>query len=153
MGASTTAREALIAEAIGDVTLLLDRLDALGPTLDEVRQGLAQAAGGLDARLAAFETRMAALTEHAKVRAVDHIVRRTDQVARQALEAQTRAMEEAARAALHKELDPALQRLALPLRQLVQRVNRPWEQWLTHAATAVAASAATWLMAAWLWAS
>ena len=37
------------------------------------------------------------------------------------------------------------------LQQLVQRVDRPWEQWLTHAATAVVASAATLASAAYLW--
>ena len=33
-------------------------------------------------------------------------------------------------------IEPALQRLAMPLPCLVQKGGRPWEQWLTHAATA-----------------
>jgi hypothetical protein len=40
---------------------------------------------------------------------------------------------------------------AMPLQRLVQKVDRPWQQWLTHAATAAVASVATWALAAYLW--
>lgn len=153
MSSNATVREALIAEAIGDVAQLLDRLDAVRPALEEALRGLDQAADGFDARVGTFESRMLALTETAKVRAVEHIARRTDQLSRQALEAQTRAMADAARMHFRAEVDPALQRLTVPLQRLLQSVDRPWELWLTHAATAAVVSAATWLMAAWLWVS
>lgn len=146
-----TAREALIAEAIGDLARLLDRAEALQPALLESRQALVDAHAQLAEQLAAFEAQVAALTEKAKVQAVKHILARTDEAARRLMDTQTRAMSEAAQVLFRSEIDPALHRLAEPLRQWVQRVNRPWERWLTHAATAAMASAITWAVTAWLW--
>jgi hypothetical protein len=146
-----TAREALIAEAIGDVALLLDRAEALQPAMLESTQALIGAQAQLARQLADFETRVAALTEKAKVQAVKHILVRTDEAARRSVAAQTRAMADAAQTLFKTEIDPALQRLATPLQRLMQRVDRPWEHWLTHAATAAVASATTWALAAYLW--
>ena len=147
-----TAREALIAEAIGDLAHLLDRAEALQPAMLESCQALVGAHVQLADQLAAFEAHVAALTEKAKVQAVKHILARTDEAARRSVDTQTRAMAEAAQTLFKTEIGPALQRLAMPLQHLVQRVDRPWEQWLTHAATAAVASACTWILAAWLWA-
>ena len=147
-----TAREALIAEAIGDVALLLDRAETLRPALLESTQALIAAQAQLAHQLADFDSRIAALAENAKVQAVKHILVRTDEAARRSLEAQTRAMAEAAQTLFKPELDPTLKRLAMPLQQLVQRVDRPWEHWLTHTATAAVGSAVTLALAAYPWA-
>jgi hypothetical protein len=146
-----TAREALLAEAIGDLARLLDRAEALQPAMLESRQSLVDAHTQLADQLAAFESHLTTLTEKAKVLAVKHILARTDEAARRSVDAQSRAMADAAQALFKTQIEPALQRLAWPLQQLVQRVDRPWEQWLTHAATAVVASAATLASAAYLW--
>lgn len=146
-----TAREALLAEAIGELARLLDRAEALQPAMLESRQSLVDAHTQLADQLAAFESHLTTLTEKAKVLAVKHILARTDEAARRSVDAQTRAMADAAQALFKTQIEPALQRLAWPLQQLVQRVDRPWEQWLTHAATAVVASAATLALAAYLW--
>jgi hypothetical protein len=146
----STAREALIVEALGEVAALIDRVEAVAPAMEAARQALVRATAELASQVLAFENRMTAVTENAKVQAVRHIARRTDEVARSSLDAQTRAMEEAARTLFRTEVGPALQRLVMPLRQLVDRVERPWERWLTHAATAVAASFATCLLAVYL---
>jgi hypothetical protein len=149
----STAREAFIVETLGDVAALLDRVEAVAPALDASRLALINASTELAGQVSAFESRMAGITEHAKVQAVKHIARRTDEMARSSLDAQTRAMEEAARLLFRTEVGPALQRVALPLQQwtdLAQRGARPWQRWLTHAATAVVASALTWALAAWL---
>jgi hypothetical protein len=146
-----TVREALIAEAIGDLARLLDRAEALQPAFAESRQALVDAHRELADQLAAFDAHVSALTEKAKVQAVKHILLRTDEAARQTVDTQTRAMAEAARALFKNEVDPALQRLVMPLRQLVERLDRPWERWLIHAATAVTASSATWMLAVWFW--
>lgn len=146
-----TAREALLAEAIGDLARLLDRAEALQPAMLESRQSLVDAHTQLADQLAAFESHLTTLTEKAKVLAVKHILTRTDEAARRSVDAQSRAMADAAQALFKTQIEPALQRLAWPLQQLVQRVDRPWEQWLTHAATALVASAATLALAAYLW--
>ena len=147
-----TVREVLIAEAIGDLARLLDRAEALQPAMLESSQALIEARAQLADQLAGFEAHVAALAEKAKVQAVKHILARTDEAARRSVDAQSRAMSEAAQTLFKAEIEPALQRLAAPLWQWVQRVDCPWEHWLTHAATAALACAGTWMLAAWLWA-
>ena len=120
----------------------------MAPVLDESRQALADAHSGLAGQLAAFETHVSALTEKAKVVAVKHILARTEQAARQSADLQSRAMADAARVAFGAELGAALQRL----KSLQKEPERRWEQWLTHAAAAATASAATWTLAVVLWA-
>jgi uncharacterized membrane-anchored protein len=155
MNGSGSAREALIAEALGEVAALLDRVEAVGPTLDGSRLALIHASTELAGQVTAFESRMAGITENAKTQAVKHIARRTEEITRVSAEAQTRAMEEAARMLFRTEVGPALQRVAMPLQHLADLAHRgahPWQNWLTHAATAVIASGLTWVLAAWLWA-
>lgn len=154
MSSPSTAREALIAEALGDVASLIDRVEALTPAMDESRQALARANAELVHSVVGFEGRMAAITENAKTKAVEHIARRTDEVARRSLDQQTQAMTQTARALFNAEIGPALRRIVTslqPLLERVERIERPWDLWLTHAATAAAASAATWALAVyWL---
>ena len=155
MSGPNTAREAFIVETLGEVAALIDRVEAVAPALDASRLALINASMELAGQVTAFESRMAGITENAKVQAVKHIARRTDEMARSSLDAQTRAMEEAARMLFRTEVSPALQRVAVPLQHLADlahRGARPCERWLTHAATAVVASALTWALAAWLWA-
>lgn len=155
MNGTSSAREALIAETLGEMAALLDRVEAVAPALDASRLALINASTELAGQVAAFESRMAGITENAKMQAVKHIARRTDEITRVSAEAQTRAMEEAARMLFRTEVGPALQRVAMPLQHLADLAHRgahPWQHWLTHAATAAAASAATWSLAAWLWA-
>ena len=148
----STAREALLVEALGDMSQLLDRIEALGPTLEEGRKGVLRSSDQLSGQLSGFEARMSAITANAKVQVVNHIVRRTDAIARQTLDEQTRSMEEAARALFRSELEPTLQRLVVSLRQLIEQASRPWDLWMMHAATALGASVVSWAVAAWFWA-
>ena len=154
MNGTSSAREALIAETLGEMAALLDRVEAVAPALDASRLALINASTELAGQVTAFESRMAGITENAKMQAVKHIARRTDEITRVSAEAQTRAMEEAARMLFRTEVGPALQRVAMPLQHLADLAHRgahPWQHWLTHAATAAAASAVTWALAAWLW--
>lgn len=154
MNGTSSAREALIAEALGEIAALLDRVEGVAPALDTSRQALINASTELAGQVTAFESRMAGITENAKVQAVRHIARRTEEIARSSAEAQTRAMEEAARMLFRTELGPALQAVAMPMQHLADLAHRgahPWRSWLTHVATAALASALTWAVAAWLW--
>ena len=147
-----TAREALIAEAIGDVARLLDRVEALMPALDASREAAAEAGSQLAAGLEALEDRMAAVTETARTQVVQHIVRRTEEAARQAQVVQSRAIAEAAREVFRVEVERSIQHLASALQAASFRKPPAWEAWLTHAATAVTASAATWVLMVGFWA-
>ena len=148
MTQQSTAREALIADLMGDVGQLIGRAEKLAPALDEARQTLLRASTDLLGQMAAFEGRMAAITENAKVHAVRHSACRADEVARQALEAQVRAMNEAGQNLFRSEIGPALQRLVMPLQQLA-RTEPPWKRVFDHVVTAATASTATWVLAAY----
>ena len=148
----STTREALIVEALGEAEKLIRQVEALAPALDQSRQALADAHSGLAGQLAALEAQVLALTEKAKVQAVKHILARTDEAARRSVDLQGRAMADAARVAFGAELGATMQRLQSALQPLIERPERRWERWLTHAAAAATASAATWTLAVMLWA-
>lgn len=152
MSDPTTLREALIVEALGEAARLIRQVEALAPALEQSRQALADAHSGLTHQLATFESQVAALTEKAKVQAVKHILARTDEAARRSVDLQGRAMADAARVAFGAELGATMQRLQSALQPLIERPERRWERWLTHAAAAATASAATWTLAVMLWA-
>jgi hypothetical protein len=134
-------------EALGEAAKLIRQVEALAPALDRSRQALADAHSGLSGQLAEFETQVLALTEKAKVVAVKHVLTRTEEAARQSADLQSRAMADAARVAFGADLGATLQRL----HSLHARPGPRWEPWLTHAAAAATASAATWMLAITLW--
>jgi ubiquinone biosynthesis protein UbiJ len=134
---ATTAREALVAELIGDVAQLLDRVETLTPTINAARHALTDAARNLASSVGPMQAHMAALADHTKTKAVEHIVRRTNLIAAQTLQEQTRAMTESARAIINSEVGPPLRQLAATVKDVVERAHRPWDAWLTHAATAI----------------
>ena len=146
---ASTAREALIVETIGDIAALLDRVEALGPTIDGSRQAAVDASAQLSAALEALEGRMAVVSEAARTQVVRHIVQRTEEAARRAQDTQSRAIAAAAREAFRGEVERAIQRLAQAMQAARSAEPPVWEAWLTHAATAVTASAATWLLIVW----
>lgn len=150
MKPATTAREALMAEAIGDVAKLIRDVEALTPSLNESCQALQQASTGLCDGLAGFERRIAVITERAKTHAVRHMAERVDEVAQASADVQSRAIADAARVAFGAELGATMQRLQVTLQPLINRRKPFWDPWLTHAAVAALASATTWILTAHL---
>lgn len=144
MSQPTSAREALIAEALGDVAFLLDRVESLTSSMEVGRLALANASAELDSRLKAFEVGTAAVALQVQAKAIEHIVRRTAKATTDATELQARAMTAAARLAFSAEVDSNLARLTPSLQQVLHRVDRPWDLWLTHAATAAVSAAFMW---------
>ena len=150
MSDPVAVREALIIEAIGEASNLIDSVSALIPRLRDLGVEINQASAGLHHALAAFETRMTGITETAKTKTVMYLAARTEEATRRSIDQQSRAMADAARVAFGAELGATMRRLQAAL-QPVRRPARRWEWWWTHAATAAAASAMTWLVAAWAW--
>lgn len=146
----STAREALFAEALGEVAALIERVETVAPVLDETCAALQLASATQRNELAAFERRMAAITEHAKTQTVRHLAARADEAARRSIDQQSRAMADAARVAFGAELGATMQRLQTTLQALIERREQHWEPWLTHTAVAVAASVATWVLVLYL---
>ena len=157
MIAPGTAREALFAEALGEMAGLVGRVDALLPALQDTRRSLIDANAQLSSQLRAFEGRMTAITDRAKVETEEHIAKHANERTLKTMHLQALAIQEAARTALGTEIRPTLQELIAPLQQLAHRALQRespwahWERWLIHVATAAVASAVSWLAAAWLW--
>ena len=144
MSEPTTAREALIVEALGEVALLLDRIESLTSSMEVGRLDLANASAHLDSRLKAFEVGTTSVAQQVQVKAIEHIIRGTGKATSDSIESQARAMKTAARLAFSAEVDSNLARLTHTLQQVLHRVERPWDLWLTHAATAAVSAAFTW---------
>lgn len=142
MNRSGSAREALIAEAIGELSTLLDRLDQLVPLLTSLQQELAESGQRLTGQLTDFEAQVMAITQTARTRLVSHVVGRTEEAARRARLENSKALAEAARDVLRKELDRAIRPAhGIPAKTDSRQQLRTW---LAHVGTAAAASAMTW---------
>ena len=154
MNPPVTGREALLIEAIADMREVLDRVGTLVPTLEANRRDAVEAHGRLADQVSTLEVRLAAAGETIRSNAVNFIAKRTGEATQSSIEMHLRAMDDAARTLFLKELGPALQGLAQPLlraQEVVRQHARPWDTWLTHAATATAASVCTWLVATGAW--
>ena len=90
-----------------------------------------------------FETAVSNLTKRAERGALEHIVQRTNEMTRRVLEEQSKAMRDAARQAFSEQLAPTMAQLDVKLRQLKKGVERPWADWLMHAATAAGSALVT----------
>ena len=156
MNAPSTLREALIAETLGEIEMLIERVEALKAELDASRSTVSSASADLAAQATAFESRMVRMADAATLSAAKHIAQRTNDMARALAESQRHAMEAAAREAFRKELGPPLHRLATPLQRLVTQVEgaaRPWRgltTWIAHAATAALSCGITWTLCGYL---
>ena len=144
MSGPATAREALIVEVLGEVALLLERIESLTSSMEVGRLELANAGAHLDSRLEAFELGTASVAQQVQVKAIEHIIRRTGKATSDSIELQARAMNAAARLTFSAQVDSNLTRLTHALQQALHRVDRPWDVWLTHAATATVSAALTW---------
>ena len=144
MNEPSTAREALIVEALGSVGALLDRIELATSSMETSRIALANASAELGDRVEKFEAGTASVARQIQVRAIEHILKRTGKATTDSIEAQSRAMSAAARLAFSTQVDSNLARLNQSLRDALQRVDRPWDLWLTHAATAAVSAAFTW---------
>jgi hypothetical protein len=135
---SSSAREALVAELIGDVAKLLERVDTIAPAIDSARHETTLAAHELAASLAPFKAQIGQFADQTKKTAAQHIVAYANEAGARMLEVQRHAMSASARTIFEEELQPTLRELAAKLERLVVRIDRPWwESWACYAATAV----------------
>lgn len=146
MSNPTAAREALIVEAIGEASSLIDAVSGLTPVVRDLEREIHQASAILRDNLAAFESRMAAITEGAKTKTVRYLAAHTEQAARRCADEQTRAMADAARVAFGAQVGSSVAQLRDLVQPLVDARQRRWEAWLTHTAAAMTAAAATWVV-------
>jgi hypothetical protein len=137
------ARELLIIEALGDISKLLDRVQAVSSGLEAASEKALTASSDLQSLAAGMDARMAMLVDASKTHVVKHIVQRTDEITRSAADKQSQAMEALAKALFDTELRAALQRLGHFMDARIARRNLR-DAVLTHLAVAAAAVTATY---------
>lgn len=111
MSALQTGREALLAEALGDVADLLDRGEAVAATMRSAAEDLTNACTRLEAQAAAAEPRMIRLAEHTQSVAAKHIARSSHELMHEAADAECRSMASFARTLFHSDPDGHLKLL------------------------------------------
>ncbi len=136
-------REALIVEALGDIALMLERIEAIAPALASTSDAVMSAADSLTTRSADAESRFTAFTQHAATHLSEHLAHRSQELARAAVEIEAQALHATARKILQEELGPPVQRLARSLNDNAHR-RLHWPSVVVGAVTAVVASAAAW---------
>lgn len=146
-----SAREALLIDAIGEATALIDSVGRLTPEIHEISRDFDRASAGLRDSLTRFELQVLALSENAKVQVVKHLLARTDEATRNGIDAQEKAMAKAASTLFETAVDPRIQQLAKVVAYQVDRIGSPWERWCAHAATALASCVATLAVVEHLW--
>jgi cell division septum initiation protein DivIVA len=149
MNRSTTAREALVTELIGDVQDLLERTESLTArveslttqvqslpnAIDQARFDMQEATCMLTSRLEPFRQRLAAEVEQTKHIAVKSFISQTNQYTAEEQRRLCHGMTLAARSVLEKELEPRVRQFGETLQRLVDKADRPWEAWVLRAAT------------------
>jgi hypothetical protein len=125
-----TTKEALLAEALGDLARLLDRAEALRVTMDGTQAALQQASEALTAQAEAHEKRMALVAEAAKGQVARFIAQRADEAVRQEVQAQAQGVVGGPRA-------------PTPCQWKTEAL-------LTHLAAAAVGAAAAWSLALYL---
>lgn len=142
-------RETLIAEALGDIAVLLERIEAIAPALTSTCEAVTRASDSLVTRSCDAESRFTAFTQHAMTHLSKHLAHRSEELARKAVEVQAHALQATGRKILQEELGPLVQRLARSLNDSAHR-RLHWASVGVGAVTAIVASAAAWAVAIYL---
>lgn len=130
MNSASTAREALIAEALGEVGTLIDRLEALVPAMNESGQTAWRAYENLVERINRFDNQVQNTLNEAESEALRRILRHAEDITRQSLETQAMAMKTTARELLRTEFDPATARVLAQMQELAQRRTSTRMVWI-----------------------
>jgi len=134
MNGMSNAKEALIAEVLGDMASLIERIEKLGPDMEVSRRELLKASN-LAFQMSGFEGRIAKLSENAVDLCVSQINQKASGVCANTQNTQIAAMQSAAREMFNKEFLPVVNRVVSQLEQLArlfQPDRNPWLPWLTH---------------------
>jgi predicted RNase H-like nuclease (RuvC/YqgF family) len=143
MNRLATLQESLVAELLGEVARLIERVGSLTAELDKAREELRDAAYLLDSRVEPFRHQLAAEVEQTKDIAIKAFTVQTNEIAVQEQRKQRQAMVQAARTILQDELVQPLGRFAVILRDLIDQAGRRWWVWFTHIATAATSALCT----------
>ena len=139
-----------IAEALGDMAGLIDRLEKLAPVMSTAHQELVQSSHALVSEVSMFEFRMSDISQNAAELCVKQIEQKASGVCAQTLNSQILATQSAAHEVFNKAFRRVVSQLEY-LARLAQPDRNRWLPWLTHGASFVTGAALTWLAVVMIW--
>jgi len=140
MNGPRTAREALIAEVLGDLDGLLTRVEALPAMVAGAEGKLSGTVAALDEAGDKYRLAVTAFTEQAKADLSEYLDLKTAKT----VEEQRAALQEAARLAFRSEASDKAASLGVVLGEAAKEFRRSmWSRMMEHAVTALIASAFT----------
>ena len=144
MNSPRTAREALIAEMLGDLDQLLARVEALPALVASTEERLTGTVTALDNAGDKYRMAITAFTEQAKMELAEYLDRKTIEVSSKTVEEQRAAIQEAAHLAFRSEASDKAANLVLVLGEAAKEFRRSmWSRLMEHAITALIASGFT----------
>ncbi|ODT85890.1 MAG: hypothetical protein ABS69_00430 [Nitrosomonadales bacterium SCN 54-20] len=144
MAAPNTAREALIAEMLGDLDSIIQRAERLPAMVDAAEGKLTATAKALESAGDKYRLAVTAFNEEAKAELSEYLDRKTTQAVAKTLEENKAAMQDAARLAFRSEASEKAANLGIVLADAAKIFRRSmWSRVLEHAITAMIASATT----------
>jgi len=144
MNAPRTAREALIAEMLGDLDTLLARVEALPAAVGAAEERLGATVAALHDAGDKYRLAVTAFNEQAKADLTEYLDLKTAQVAAKTIDEQRAALQEVARAAFRSEASDKAASLGLVLGEAAKEFRRSMgSRVMEHAITALIASAFT----------
>ena len=144
MNAPRTAREALIAEMLGELDRISDRVEALPALVASAEDRLALTVGALNEAGDKYRMAVTAFNEQAKADLSEFFDRKAAQVASKTGEEMRASMQEAALLAFNSHASEKASRLGVALGEAAKEFRRSmWSRLAEHAITAFLASGCT----------
>ncbi len=139
-----TAKEALIAEMLGDMDTLLARFEALPALIAGTEERITGTVATLEDAGDKYRMAITAFTEQAKVELSEHFDRKVVEVSSKTVEEQRAAIQEIARLAFRSEASDKATTLGIALGKAAKEFRRSmWSRLWEHAITALIASGFT----------
>jgi hypothetical protein len=146
-----SAREALIAELLGDVDRLLARVEALPAQVAQAEAKVAGTITGLNEAGDRFRLAVTAFAEEARTGLAEYAQRKAGEAGSRAADEARTAMIDAAKQAFRSEAADKAAQLAATLAQASREFRRStWSRLAEHAITACTASAMTGALVLWI---
>lgn len=144
MNAPRTAREALIAEMLGDLDTILARVEAVPALVSTAEEKIAATVKILEETGDRYRLAVTAFNEQAKTELSEYFDRKASQVAAKTYEEQRAAIQEIARSAFQTEAYEKAASLGIALSEAAKEFRRSkWSRMIEHSVTALLASVTT----------
>lgn len=144
MAEPRNTREALIAEMLGELDVLLSRVEKLPQAVADAEAKLVGTVASLNDAGDRYRLAVTAFTEQARTELTEYLQRKAGDVASKTVEEERSAMQEAARAAFRSEASDKATQLGIALGQAAKEFRRSiGSRLLEHGLTAALASILT----------